>query len=322
MWINREKGFDKSNLLFTHHKIDFLSLSETFLCSLTDNAEIGGYTFESKNRDKGNGGGVVAYIRDGIPYTRREDLECEDLELKWIEISFKDAKRFLVGVLYRPPDSSKHLNKNFLKKFDNTLTAANMENKEIIILGDMNCNYDHINDHRDIKQLLLNFGFRQLINKPTRTTENTSTLIDVILTNSPDKIVHNDVILCHLSDHDMIGAIRKQKQQKHQPKVIITRNFKRYNADTVRNEIKIIDWKPLTDSNNPTYAWTFLREKLNYICDKHVPFIKKTIKGKSCPWLTDNLKDAMNYRDNLLRSARKKGTEVSWRAHTNDRKIT
>ena len=51
-----------SNLLFTHHKIDFLSLSKTFLCSLTDNAEIGSYTFESKNRDKGKGGGVGTYI--------------------------------------------------------------------------------------------------------------------------------------------------------------------------------------------------------------------------------------------------------------------
>ena len=47
-----------------------------------------------------------------------------------------------------------------------------------------------------------------------------------------------------------------------------------------------------------------------------MPFIKKkTIKGKLCPWLTDNLKNAMNYRDNLLRSARKKGTEVSWSSY-------
>ena len=89
-----------SNLLFTHHKIDILSLSETFLSSLENNTKIGGYTFESKNRDNGIGGGVGAYIRDGIPYTRREDLECKELELMWIEISFKNAKKFLLGVLY------------------------------------------------------------------------------------------------------------------------------------------------------------------------------------------------------------------------------
>ena len=87
-----------SNLLFTHHKIDILSLSETFISSLENNTKIGSYTFESKNCDNGIGGGIGAYIRDGIRYTRREDLECKELELMWIETSFKNAKKFLVGV--------------------------------------------------------------------------------------------------------------------------------------------------------------------------------------------------------------------------------
>ena len=72
---------------------------------------------------------------------------------------------------------------------DKKLNAVQNENKEIIFLGDINCNYDDSNDHTDIKQLLINYGFRQLINKPTRTTENSSTLIDVILTNSPEIVM-------------------------------------------------------------------------------------------------------------------------------------
>ena len=70
-----------SNLLFTHHKIDILSLSKTFLSLLENNTEIGGYTFESKNRDNGIGGGVGVYIRDGILHTRIKDRECKKLEL-------------------------------------------------------------------------------------------------------------------------------------------------------------------------------------------------------------------------------------------------
>ena len=35
----------------------------------------GANTFERKNRDKGIRGGVGAYIKDEVPYTRREDLE-------------------------------------------------------------------------------------------------------------------------------------------------------------------------------------------------------------------------------------------------------
>ena len=113
----------------------------------------------------------------------------------------------------------------------------------------------------------------------------------------------------------MVGAIRRQKQQKYQPKVIKARNFKHYNADTIRNEIKNIDWKPLTNLKNPTTAWKFLKEQLNVICDRHVPLTKKTIRSKPCPWLTNELKQAMNYRDTLLRSAKKKRTENGWNTY-------
>ena len=70
------------DLLYENNKINILSLSETFLSKTnTDDIEIGGYEFEYKNRTNAKGGGVGAYIKTGTPYTRREDLECDDLEL-------------------------------------------------------------------------------------------------------------------------------------------------------------------------------------------------------------------------------------------------
>ena len=42
---------------------------------------------------------------------------------------------------------------------DKKLNAVQNENKVIIILGDINCNYDDSNDHSDIKQLFINYGF-------------------------------------------------------------------------------------------------------------------------------------------------------------------
>ena len=49
--------------------VNICSLSETFLSykNFTD-VEIGGYSFKYKNR-KQIGGGVGAYIKEGIPYT-------------------------------------------------------------------------------------------------------------------------------------------------------------------------------------------------------------------------------------------------------------
>ena len=83
-----------------NNKVNILSLSETFLSNdVHTSIGIGGYSFECKNRRK-SGGGIGAYVKDGIPYTRREDLECEDLEMMWREISFKNTKSFLISVIY------------------------------------------------------------------------------------------------------------------------------------------------------------------------------------------------------------------------------
>ena len=55
-----------ADILFQHKNINILSLSETFLSSQKFDCEIGGYVFEQKNRKNVKGGGVAAYIKNGI----------------------------------------------------------------------------------------------------------------------------------------------------------------------------------------------------------------------------------------------------------------
>ena len=86
-----------------------------------------------------------------MPYHRRLDLELDDIECLWIEVLFPKSKGFLIGFIYRPPDSSKHLPKNFNCKLESMLTNISLENKECILTGDMNCNYLVNSDHKELK---------------------------------------------------------------------------------------------------------------------------------------------------------------------------
>ena len=203
-----------TDMLF-NNKVNILSLSETFLSNdVHTSISIGGYSFECKNRRK-SGGAIEACVKDRIPYIRREDLECEDLEMMWLEISFKNTKSFLIFVIYRPPDTSKHLCKTFIERITDKLQAIQIENKETIIIGGTNCDYANTEGHQDIKTLFSINGSKQVIKKPIRVNESTSTIIDVILKNSPENIIHTDVITTNLSDHEMIGAIRKKCKHKY-----------------------------------------------------------------------------------------------------------
>ena len=134
------------------HKIQILSLSETHLSSDDEpQAQIDGYSFIRKPRKSAKGGGVGAYISSSVPYHRRLDLELDDIECLWIEVLFPKSKGFLIGFIYRPPDSSKHLPKNFNCKLESMLTNISLENKECILTEDMNCNYLVNSDHKELK---------------------------------------------------------------------------------------------------------------------------------------------------------------------------
>ena len=43
------------------------------------------YTFINKNRDIGTHSSVAVYIKDGIPFTKRTDLEINELQCIWLE---------------------------------------------------------------------------------------------------------------------------------------------------------------------------------------------------------------------------------------------
>ena len=71
------------------------------------------------------------------------------------------------------------------------------------------------------------FGLHQLITKPTRVTKNSKSLIDLCITNSPDRIVDSGVIPLGISDHSLVYMCRKsfiiqqQKQQKGNCKTVL-----------------------------------------------------------------------------------------------------
>ena len=144
----------------------------------------------------------------------------------WIEIFQPNAKSFLLGCLYRPPESSLYLPEYFNKHFDEMLKTVNELSVEAIIMGDINVNFLKKNVCKELKDIISINGYEQLIKIPTRTTQDSSTLIDVILTNYKSTISNSDVMPLSLSDHDMIGCVRKLNHLKFKKQTIRCRNYR------------------------------------------------------------------------------------------------
>ena len=159
-------------MLLRHKDIDFFSITETHLSSHISDDEIGiqGYTIYRLDRQaQSKGGGVGVYVRDCVSVSRRFDLESNSIEGIWLGILIAKSKIILFGSLYRPPFGSQFISADFNATLEDTQGLAMAENKEILLVGDLNATFlprqsiDRIS--RDLKDLL------QLINDPTSITE-------------------------------------------------------------------------------------------------------------------------------------------------------
>ncbi|CAH3114828.1 unnamed protein product, partial [Pocillopora meandrina] len=96
-------------------------------------------------------------------------------------------------------------NESFIGKLDSL-------DLEYHLLGGLNCNLvsptPDASTHRllEISDL---YGLKQLINEPTRVTESSSTLIDLIYTNYADRACFSGVSHIAISDHSLVYVYRK-----------------------------------------------------------------------------------------------------------------
>ena len=192
------------------------------------------------------------------------------------------------------------------------LELVSIENKEILMLGDMNCNYLAKSDHKEIKNIISSYGLKQLITSPTRITNHSSTLIDVICSNEPQNISIAKSIPAGLSDHEMIGCVWKLNNIKQPSRDIRCRNYTNYNPVSFCGDLKHENFDQLYSETCINSAIEKFNHGVSRCIEKHAPVVKKRVKGRLCPWLTKELKRDMNHRDKLIRRARLTKSELDW----------
>ena len=232
--------------------IDVFGISKSHLNSKIDDKElkITGYKLHRFDRKNGPGGGAAVYIGDHLNFDKRPDLEVDGIECCWIEIFVKKSKSLLVGVLYRPPDSSSYLSENFELLLDEMLSTAVAEEKETILMGDINCDFLKRNDHRNVKNTFSSYGFKQKIKDPTRITPQTSTLIDIIATTHPENVKSSIVLGSPLSDHEFVAIIRKINCQRAKLRKGLSRNFSKYYHEAFQKELASVSWDDILKQTN------------------------------------------------------------------------
>ena len=295
--------------------IDLIAFNETRLdANITDNMiNLDGYDIVRKDRSR-NGGGVCIYLRSSINYKIRDDLVPSELEAVCVEIIKPHSKPFVVTTVYRPPSALSE----FFDHFEKLIKGIDNENKEMYILGDLNCDLlrpdkDYNIPTNKIKSLYELYQLSQLIDEATRVTMTTTSLIDHMVTNTPEKISDSGVIHTGISDHSLIFAIRKISVIKKQENIVEMRNMKNFNEEKFVAELLKQHWEQVYFfAEDPNDMWEIWKKIFVEVLDKHAPLQCKKIRSKKVPWITSDIKKLINTRDKLKRKTILTNLENDW----------
>lgn len=300
--------FDEIVCLVDDMKVtpDIITISESWLndSSTVENYSLENYQVFITNRVNKRAGGVMIYCHVKFNGKLLVNACCAVnnlFECVTVELIVKTGKNIIVMCVYRKPGGNIVEFSSCLKDL---LSGINTR-KNLFICGDFNIDLLVCEVHNDSKgflDMMYSFGLYPLINKPTRVTADTATLIDNIYTNMLVKS-RNAIIVCDsISDHMPVftminsshGNISKGDAVKY------FRDNSRPNMEKFQAALSTQEWDSVCADDDANTAYTRFITQVTDHYNTCCPMKKATNnKTTTKPWITRGLQLACRKKRRL-----------------------
>lgn len=302
------------------YTFDIIAISETWLDSKSsDNFfKLDGYEMCHIDRTNKRGGGVALYIKSQLKYSLNEKLSTtvQDLfECITVEIALP-KKTITVSCVYRQPGSD-------IDVFIDNIEKLYLHKKsDTYICGDFNINllnHESHNGTRNFLNLLFSLGFYPLIDKPTRITNSTASLIDNIFTNVLNVKSYSGLIINDISDHLPVFCICSYDIVCiKEPKYIYIRRKDEKAIENFKCRLSTETWNDVYSPDDVNTSYDNFISKFTIMYNDCFPVKKICINNstkKDKPWITKGLKNACKKKRNLYKNFLKYRTLVAERKY-------
>ena len=156
------------------------------------------------------------------------------------------------------------------------------------------------------------YRLSNLINEPTRVTNTSTTLIDVIFTSKPRSFLSSGVYDIGISDHCLVYAVMRSHCPKPCMKTKDKRSFKYFDQDIFSRDVSQIPFhvaNVFDDVDDVAWAWG---KMFTDLLDEQAPVKKKVIKCEHVPFTTTELLDAIRCRCKLKQTYYATKDPVDW----------
>ena len=130
------------------------------------------------------------------------------------------------------------------------------------------------------KSLLEKCDLSQLNAAPTF---DTGSILDVIVTNSPESVVAHDAAHCHFSRHRFTRALIRVKNCRPEPVCREHRSWNSIDFDSFCDDLAGADWSPVFTTDSTETQSDYVIQKLATVLDEHAPVKRVRVRTEEPP---------------------------------------
>ena len=201
-------------------------------------------------------------------------------ESVFVEIVNSNSRNIIIGNVYRAHRTNIDLFNSDLSRCLDIISATN---KICYICGDFNLDLLKYETELKINEFLTTFfdhNMFPLIDRPTRITSHSATLLDNIFTNVFDNKIKSGIFVSDITDHYPIYQITSSLSIKSHPdRLKYNRSFSHCNMRSFVNRVELADWSHVINENSVNQAYTLFVDKLTHIYDLCFPVHHVNIKA-------------------------------------------
>ena len=309
-----------------NYKFDVIAITETWMNNdtIVSDYEIDEYDLYYVNRVNKRGGGVGIYVKNELNCKQLKQYSVtynDIMECITIELSFSKKKNVIISCVYRTPGSCVHA---FCEQIELLFSNITARNKKVVICGDFNIDllqYDKQACINDFVDLMYSLGLTPVVNKPTRITEHSSTLIDNIFLNEVVNSNTSGVLIADVSDHlpifTIINGENVQRKVDHNVKSKHIRVINENTITSLKADLCKENWKNVYEAGDVNQAYEYFLYTFNSLFDKHCTATKTEDKCYSenndgeKMWITKGVKNACLKKNKLYKEFLKSRTPES-----------
>ena len=309
--VSLDKNMDKLRTLLCSldSHPDIIAVSET---RITDNnaayrdCNLNGYQFIYDNAPPdGRAGGAGLFIKNDLDFTLRNDLKinCSECENIWVETMI-NGQNCICAAIYRHPRQNFTA---FQREIVDKITRLEDSKQIYYLCGDINIDLIKNSTNNGIKFYfddIIGTGCQVLIDKPTRITKNSASLVDHIYSNDALNKITPCIIVAEMSDHLPIFLKVSSANVNLCDQTNLSRDYSKFKKAEFLKELKTkLDNLSINNRNwDGNAKFNRFIKVTNALVNKYLPLrpsTKKEIKRRQNPWMTNAILKSIKTKNQL-----------------------